>query len=78
MSKRTGGFIGQDGINAPDEPTDVTGTAGNESVSVAFTTLTLLMFGLLMLLVHLLLVMLVLVLVRLAPEEYLQVVLKVL
>ena len=38
MSKRTGGFIGQDGINAPDEPTDVTGTAGNESVSVAFTT----------------------------------------
>ena len=37
MSKRTGGFIGQDGINAPDPATGVTGTAGDASVSVAFT-----------------------------------------
>jgi len=37
MAKRTGGFIGQDGINAPDQATGVTGTAGDTSVSVAFT-----------------------------------------
>ena len=37
MAKRTGGFIGQDGINAPDPATGVTGTAGDTSVSVAFT-----------------------------------------
>ncbi len=37
MAKRTGGFIGQDGINAPDPATGVTGTAGNEQVSVSFT-----------------------------------------
>lgn len=37
MSNGKGGFIGQDGLNAPDEPTDVVGTAGGASVSVAFT-----------------------------------------
>jgi hypothetical protein len=37
MSNGKGGFIGQDGLNAPDQATDVAGTAGNASVSVAFT-----------------------------------------
>ena len=37
MAKGRGGFIGQDGLNAPDSPTDVTGTAGDQQVSVAFT-----------------------------------------
>ena len=37
MAKRTGGFIGQDGINAPDPATGVTGTAGNEQVTVSWT-----------------------------------------
>jgi len=37
MSNGKGGFIGQDGLNAPDEPTAITPTAGNASVSVAFT-----------------------------------------
>ena len=36
MAKRTGGFIGQDGINAPDPATGVTGTAGTEQVTVSF------------------------------------------
>ena len=38
MAKRTGGFIGQDGINAPDPATGVTGTAGNAQVEVSFTS----------------------------------------
>ena len=37
MAKGKGGFIGQDGINAPDQATGVTGTTGDTSVSVAFT-----------------------------------------
>ena len=37
MSKRIGGFIGQDGINAPDQATGVTGTAGDGQVTVSFT-----------------------------------------
>ena len=37
MAKGKGGFIGQDGLNAPDEPTAVSGTAGNEQVDVSFT-----------------------------------------
>jgi hypothetical protein len=37
MARGRGGFIGQDGLNAPDSPTSVSGTAGNEQVSVAFT-----------------------------------------
>jgi hypothetical protein len=38
MAKRTGGFIGQDGINAPDPATGVTGTAGDAQVDVSFTS----------------------------------------
>ena len=39
MAKRTGGFIGQDGINAPDPATGVTGTAGDGQVAMlAFTS----------------------------------------
>ena len=37
MAKGRGGFIGQDGLNAPDSPTDVSGTSGDQQVSVAFT-----------------------------------------
>jgi len=37
MARRNGGFIGTDGLDAPDSPTGVTPTAGDESVSVAFT-----------------------------------------
>jgi hypothetical protein len=37
MSNRVGGFIGQDGLNAPDEPTNVAGTAGDQQVEVSFT-----------------------------------------
>ena len=37
MAKRTGGFIGQDGINAPDQATGVTGTAGDAQVTVSWT-----------------------------------------
>ena len=37
MVRRNGGFIGTDGLDAPDPPTDVTGTGGSEQVSVAFT-----------------------------------------
>ena len=37
MSKRVGGFINQDGLNAPDAPTGVSGTAGNTQVTVSFT-----------------------------------------
>ena len=37
MAKGRGGFIGQDGLNAPDSPTGVSGTPDDQSVSVAFT-----------------------------------------
>jgi len=37
MARGRGGFIGQDGLNAPDSPTGVTGTSGDTEVSVAFT-----------------------------------------
>ena len=37
MANKNGGFIGTDGLDAPDPPTAVTPTAGNEQVSVAFT-----------------------------------------
>ena len=37
MSKRVGGFIGQDGLNAPDSPTSVSATAGNTEATVSFT-----------------------------------------
>lgn len=37
MSNRVGGFIGQDGLNAPDEPTAVSATAGDVEATVSFT-----------------------------------------
>jgi len=37
MSKNTGGFIGQDGIKAPDPATGVSGASGQEKVVVSFT-----------------------------------------
>jgi len=37
MANRNGGFIGTDGLDAPDPPTDVVGTGGVEQLSVAFT-----------------------------------------
>ncbi len=37
MSKRTGGFIGQDGINAPDPATGVSGSGGDTQATVSFT-----------------------------------------
>jgi len=37
MAKGKGGFIGQDGINAPDPATGVTGTAGDGQVTVSWT-----------------------------------------
>ena len=38
MSKRTGGFIGQDGLNAPDPATGVSASGGNTQVDVSFTS----------------------------------------
>jgi len=37
MARGRGGFIGQDGLNAPDSPTAVSASAGNAQASVAFT-----------------------------------------
>ena len=37
MANKNGGFIGTDGLDAPDPPTIGTPTSGNASVSVAFT-----------------------------------------
>jgi len=37
MANKNGGFIGTDGLDAPDPPTGVTPTAGVGSVSIAFT-----------------------------------------
>jgi len=37
MARRNGGFIGTDGLDAPDPPTGVTGSGGNTELSVAFT-----------------------------------------
>ncbi len=37
MPRRTGGFIGHRGLQAPDPPTAVTPTEGNEQVSIGFT-----------------------------------------
>ena len=37
MAKGKGGFIGQDGLNAPDEPTGVSGASGDAQVEVSFT-----------------------------------------
>jgi len=38
MAKRTGGFIGHDGINAPDPATGVEASAGDAQASVSFTS----------------------------------------
>ena len=37
MANRNGGFIGTDGLDAPDPPTAVTPTVGVGTVSIAFT-----------------------------------------
>ena len=37
MANRNGGFIGTDGLDAPDPPTAVTPTKGDQEVSIAFT-----------------------------------------
>ena len=37
MAKGKGGFIGQDGLNAPDSPTGVSASAGNAQADVSFT-----------------------------------------
>ena len=37
MPRYNGGFIGTDGLDAPDPPTDVTPTAGDGQLSIAFT-----------------------------------------
>ena len=37
MPRYNGGFIGTDGLDAPDPPTDVTPTAGDSQLSIAFT-----------------------------------------
>jgi len=37
MSKRVGGFINQDGLNAPDPATGVTASAGDTAATVSFT-----------------------------------------
>ena len=37
MSNGKGGFIGQDGLNAPDQATGVSGSAGDTEVTVSFT-----------------------------------------
>lgn len=37
MTNRVGGFIGQDGLNAPDEPTAVSASAGDTEATVSFT-----------------------------------------
>jgi len=38
MAKRTGGFIGQDGINAPDQATGVSASGGDTQATVSFTS----------------------------------------
>ncbi len=37
MANKNGGFIGTDGLDAPDPPTAVTPTAGDQQLSIAFT-----------------------------------------
>lgn len=37
MANRKGGFIGQDGLNAPDQPTGVSASAGNTQATISFT-----------------------------------------
>ena len=37
MSKGRGGFIGQNGLNAPDSPTNVSASAGSSEATISFT-----------------------------------------
>jgi hypothetical protein len=37
MATNDGGFIGQDGLNAPNSPTGVSATAGNTEATISFT-----------------------------------------
>ena len=37
MAKGRGGFIGQDGLNAPDSPTSVSASGGDTQATVSFT-----------------------------------------
>ena len=37
MARGRGGFIGQDGLNAPDSPTGVSASAGDAQADVSFT-----------------------------------------
>ena len=37
MARGRGGFIGQDGLNAPDSPTGVSASAGDAQATVSFT-----------------------------------------
>jgi len=37
MANKNGGFIGTDGLDAPDPPTGVSASAGDQSLSIAFT-----------------------------------------
>lgn len=37
MAKGKGGFLGHDGLNAPDQPTGVSATAGDAQATVSFT-----------------------------------------
>ena len=37
MANRNGGFIGTDGLDAPDPPTGVSASGGGSSISVSFT-----------------------------------------
>jgi hypothetical protein len=37
MATNDGGFIGQDGLNAPNSPTDVSATAGDTQATISFT-----------------------------------------
>ena len=37
MARRNGGFIGQDGLDAPDPPTGVSVSSASASISVTFT-----------------------------------------
>lgn len=38
MAKGKGGFLGHDGLNAPDPATGVSGEAGNQQITVSFTS----------------------------------------
>ena len=37
MARRNGGFVGQDGLDAPDPPTGISASAGETAISISFT-----------------------------------------